>query len=666
MTVKYLFIIESPGKQKKIQSMLGNTFKVLSTKGHIADLPKKKIGINIKKDFEPVYEVYPEKKSLVSDIKKWAKKVDVVYLATDLDREGEAIAQRVVEVLPKNTTYKRVVYDSITKSAISKAIEEAGDMNDNLVQSAETRRILDRLVGYKCSFVTKQATGGTSAGRVQSATLRIFSEREKEIRNFVPEEFWPIEAELENSNKNKVIAFIKKPNKYKIKNKKQSDEICDKLKKLPIIVDKYETKEHKIKPYAPFTTSTLYQSASSILGWDSKLTASVAQKLYEAGKCSYIRSDSTFIVPEFINDIRSKIGDKFGQNYLPDKSYFYQNKKNAQEAHEAIRVIDVNEETYGQGNEKKLYELIWNRTVASQMKQMIQLRGKAEFECDNKKYILSSNGNKVLFDGWTKVWEYGSQTDNELPHLDIGEEMKLLKLTSNQHFTQPPPRYTDNSIIKEMEKRGIGRPSTYANTISVLLDRGYVEKQKKVLSATDKGIRVSDFLIESEFCFVDLNFTSEMEDDLDKIASAEKQRTDVLNVFWDRLKNDIENAKKIKEEKSISDYDCPKCKDIDRKGKLVLKHSRFGPFYVCQNQKEHDCDYKCQADRDGVPFEKEEKQKEYSEILCPNCKSPFTIRTSKKGNQYLGCDNFNKDKKCQGFYDLDGNKMVFTKKRKKK
>jgi DNA topoisomerase I len=660
---KYLVIIESPGKIKKIKSYLGKDYKILASYGHIMDLPAKGMNVDIKNEFKPTYKVSSDKKNVVKAIKEEAKKTDIVYLASDIDREGEKISQSISTILPKGTTFKRLRYNSITKNSILKAIEDAGEIDSALVDAYEARRILDRICGYRTSFITQQATGGRSAGRVQSAALRIIADREKEIQGFVPQEYWDIKALLERKNKDNVWAYLKKPDKLKVKNKKQADEICEVLKSNKIKVTKYDTKEVNVKAYAPFTTSTLYQATAGVLGWNSSKTAIAAQKLYEIGEISYHRTDSTYIVPDFISAIRDTVVDKYGDNYVPDKANTFSNKKSAQEAHEAIRVTDlVLERSSLGGDENKLYELIWKKTVSSQMASCRQLRGNAEFEC--KEYILAANGSKVVFDGWRRVWTYGKSEDTELPEFVVGEEVKLKDLTSEQKFTQPPPRYNDASIIKELEKRGIGRPSTFKSIISTLLDRSYVEREKKAFHATEMGVRVSDFLIEVDMCFIDLEFTQNLENELDQIANSEKCKLEVLTNFYNRLKSDCENATVIRNEKSMTDYPCKKCD-----GKLVLKHSKWGPFLVCEHRKnkENPCDYKCDADKSGKPKEREEKEIKYSDkYKCSNCNSYLVIRINKRGGEYLGCENW-KQTECQGFYSAEtGKKIEFKKKKWKK
>lgn len=658
---KYLVIVESPKKTGYIKKYLGKDYDVIASYGHIADLPVKKLSIDIKKDFEPTYEVSPDKKDTVKKIKEKAKKADIVYLMSDLDREGEAIAWHISRQLPKSTKIKRAVTGSITKQAVKDAIANAGDLDMDMVHSYECRRILDRLCGYKASFPTQQATGGKSAGRVQSAALRILAEREKEIQSFVPQEYWPIEVDLERKNGDRVTATIKVPKPLDIKTGDEADAILDILKQEKWAVSEYETKEKSTRAYPPFTTSTLYQSASSILGWGSKKTAGVAQSLYEQGSITYIRSDSTYIVPEMVCAMRSTIPVKYGNDYLPSKANVFSNKKNAQEAHEAIRATELATESVIGSDANRLYNIIWKRTVASQVANLVQFVGSAEFECD--KYIFGANGSKVVFDGWRKVWSYGNLSDSELPEFVVGEELKLIDARTEQKFTVPLPRYTESSLTKELEKRGIGRPSTYASIPNTLFSRGYIEKKKNTIYTTEMGIRVSDFLVGADFCFVDLEFTRSMENDLDRIANKEANKLDILNCFWNRLKSDLVNAKKKKEEDSLTDYDCPECN-----GKLVKKYSKYGEFLSCINRtnREKKCEYKCQI-KDGKPYEKPKVVLEESDYLCHNCNLPLIKRTSKKNWEYLGCRAWATDESCKGFFDKEtGEEIVFKKKKFKK
>lgn len=658
---KYLVIVESPKKTGYIKKFLGKDYDVIASAGHIADLPKKKISVSIKDDFKPTYEINSDKKEIVKKIKEKAQKAEIVYLMSDMDREGEAISWHISNYLPKGKTIKRAVTGSITKSAVQEAIKNAGDINMDMVYSYECRRILDRLCGYKASYPVTQATGGPSAGRVQSAALRILAEREKEVQSFIPQEYWPIEAELERESGERVVATIKVPKPLDIKTECAANEIIDVLKEEKWNVSKYDTKEKSNRAYPPFTTSTLYQAASSILGWGSKKTASVAQQLYESGSITYIRSDSTYIIPDFVEGIRSTANTKYGCNYTPIKANVFSNKASAQEAHEAIRITDTAVENTGAGDTRKLYEIVWRRTVASQMANMVQFAGSVEFECD--KYKFGVSGSRVIFDGWKKAWKYGSYSDSILPEFVVGEELKLIDVRTEQKFTQPPNRYTESSLTKELEKRGIGRPSTYASIPNTLFNRGYIEKKKNTIYTTDMGIRVSDFLIDVDFCFVDLDFTKNLEEDLDRIANHDACKLDILTCFWNRLKSDIENAKKKREDDSKTDFKCPECK-----GYLLKKHSKYGPFLACENRKNKtiECEYKCQIGEDGQPYEKPKVVLEDSDYNCPNCGDPLVKRKSKKNWEYIACRNW-KDDACKGFFDKDsGEKIEFKKKKYKK
>lgn len=654
---KKLVIIEAPGKLDKFRKSLGSGFDVLASVGHIADLPEKGLNVNIKKKFEPTYAVYPDKKDVVKQIVDKAKKADIVYLMMDEDREGTAIAWHISQQLPKGVEFKRATTGSITKSAIMKGIEEARGIDMDMVASYEARRILDRLVGYKCSYVTKQATGGSSAGRTQSAGLRILAEREKAIQGFNPVEYWPIQAELLTEKFDKIIADIKKPKPLDISTKEEATKIIDRLKKGPVLVSKYDKKEVKQQSYAPFTTSTLYQSAV-MFGWKTDKTASIAQKLYEAGAITYHRTDSTFIVPEFLTSIKNHVVSAYGKEYSPSKPNSWTKKKGAQEAHEACRVTDleVTEFSSGDNDQRRLYEVIWKRTVASQMSDTKTLRINAEFSCDG--YVLGASGARIIFDGWRKVWDYGGIEEAELPEIVVGEEVKVIDIKTEKKKTQPPPRYNDRSFIKALEDAGIGRPSTYASIPKTLQARKYIEN-KKSITTTDLGLKVNDFLVSVNFCFSDISFTSKMEEKLDEIANKSTTKLEVLQEFWERLRGDIDNAKKITKDSSTTEHDCPKCKESKREAKLVLKHSRYGSFLSCQNynDKENKCDYKADVGKNGEPVEKVVKEKVYSDIPCPKCESRLVVRQSRKGDM-LGCEKF---PSCQGLYDTDGNEIVFKK-----
>ena len=639
---KYLVIVESPSKATKIGQYLGKDYYVMASKGHVIDLPAKGLNVDIKKNFEPHYEIMEDKVDTVAKIVSEAKKAEIVYLMSDPDREGEAIAFHISNHLPKNTVFKRATTNSITKEAVKKAIDEASDINIPLVDSYEARRILDRLVGYKCSYLTQSATGGKSAGRVQSAALRALSDREKEIKAFVPQEYWDINAEVLTQKKDKILTRLTKPEKMEVSNEEKANTIVSYLTKKTASVSKYETKEVPSSPYAPFTTSTLQQTAATVLGWSQDKTMSVAQALYENSFITYMRTDSPYIEPATIAGLRTEIQGRFGPKYLPDKTNYYAPKsKNAQEAHEAIRPTHVEVEQINEleSDHKKLYNLIWRRTVASQMEKSRSLSASVRFAVGP--YELGANGNTLIFDGWKKVWQYALSDDTLLPVLNVGDKCEIIDVSSEQKFTQPPSRYSKSSITKLYEETGIGRPSTYASITKTLIARKYIDLLKNSYQVTALGLKVSEFLEKSGFCFIDLDFTSKMEEKLDRITNKEAKKLDTLSEFWERLQKDITNAKSLKANASQTDFPCPKCKNM-----LALKHSKFGPFFACSEQKE--CGYTAIVGPDGEP--KEKPPKEYGSEPCQLCSAKMVKRNSKMGG-FFGCEKF---PTCRGMRNLQG------------
>jgi DNA topoisomerase-1 len=639
---KYLVIVESPSKATKIAQYLGKDYYVMASKGHIADLPSKGLNVDLKKNFKPHYEVMEDKVDVVAKIVSEAKKAQAVYLMSDPDREGEAIAWLISQQLPSGTQFFRAKTNSITDTAVKQAIDEADQINMDLVDAFEARRILDRLVGYKCSYLTQSATGGKSAGRVQSAALRALSDREKEIKSFVPQEYWDIGAELLTTNKDKIWTRLTKPEKMDVSNEDKAKQIVAALTKKTAVVSKYDTKEVFSSPYAPFTTSSLQQTAATILGWSQDKTMSVAQALYENSFITYMRTDSPYIEPGTISALRTEIQTRYGKKYLPDKANFYASKaKNAQEAHEAIRPTHVEVEQIDEleSDHKKLYKMIWQRTVASQMERSKSLGVSARFTVGS--YELGANGSSLLFDGWKKVWHYALSDDTLLPVLNIGDKCDIIDVSSEQKFTQPPSRYTKSSITKLYEETGIGRPSTYASITKTLLARKYIELLKNSYQVTDLGLKVSDFLQKSGFCFIDLDFTSKMEEKLDRITNKEAKKIDTLTEFWDRLQKDITNAKTLKVDASQTNFPCPKCKNM-----LALKHSKFGAFFGCTDKKE--CGYTAIVGPDGEP--KEKPPKEYGSEPCQLCGSKMVKRNSKMGG-FFGCEKF---PSCRGMRNLQG------------
>jgi len=649
-----LVIIESPGKLKSYRKYLPANYNVLASVGHIYDLPPKDIGVDIDNNFTPTFVVMKGKEDTLKEIKSAAAKADEVLIATDPDREGAGIGWNIAQNLPKGKKVKRIKTQSITKAGIETAISQATDLSTekNLVEAFNTRRILDRICGWKTSFLVKRATGGTSAGRTQSAGLRVLAEREKEIAAFVPEEYWPIWADLLREQGNdRILAFIKKPNERDIKNGEEAQKIVDVIKKGPAIVSKFEKKEIATRANAPFTTSTMYQAAGGAFGWKSDKTASVAQSLYEAGVITYHRTDSTFLVPEFVTAVREMILSEYGKPYVPTAINSFGVSKNAQEAHEACRVTNLANKDYlsGTSDEAKLYKMIWKRSVSCQMSELRKLAISAEFKV--QEYLLSATGSKLLFDGWRKVWDYGDITDTMLPELVVGEKFKVLDVKTEQKFTEPPPRYNERSFIKKLEQEGIGRPSTYAAIPKTLSARQYIDNGKNII-VTPLGMKVNDFLAEHGFCFAEIQFTAGMEEKLDDIATNKKNKIDVLNEFWNRLKTDIDKAKTFKKDKILTTFKCLACDNF-----LEKKTSRYGDFYGCSTYPK--CKETYLIGEDGNPVKK--KPKEYAEFECPKCKKKMIKRQGKYGDFY-GCSGF---PKCKTMCDLEG-KMIETKKSFKK
>ena len=663
---KYLMIVESPNKVHTISSFLSKDYNVVATVGHVVDLPADELAVDIKNDFKPTFKTISGKEQIIKDIIFAAKKADMVYIATDPDVEGHGIGLNIYNLLPSGTKAKRVKYEEITKKIVLDAIANATKMEDDryIYDAYETRRVLDRIAGYKTSWTVKQATGGPSAGRVQSAGLRILVELEKEIRAFIPEIYWPIEAELLSPSKEKIIAMIKTPKPLDIKTQEQANKIIDSFKKGPIKVSKFDKTNADANPQPPFTTSTLLQAASGFLGFGVDKTTQLAQSLFTKSAVTYIRTDSVTLSDDALKEIRAYISNNYKPNYAMSKSVFYANKgKNVQGSHECIRptAIANTAPTGLTPDEQKLYDMIWKRSVACQMAPAKYLRTSAEFSCD--KNILAANGSKELFDGFRKVWTYTDASDTYLPELSVGDKVDLLSIKTEKKETQPPSHYSEASFIKEIERRGIGRPSTYKTIVQTLQDRKYVDKKGKSLSATNLGINVVDFLIKSDICFVDITFTEKLENDLDDIANQKKTKLEVLTAFWDRLKNDLKNTKDVKNDMSKTTVKCPECLKNNVESYLVKRHSRFGEFLSCPLYKKDKsgCNYIVNLDKNGNIVEKKKQEIKESTFDCPNCGEKLIIRISKANKEYLACKNW-KDKKCAGFYGMDAKKMEFKKK----
>lgn len=644
----YLIIIESPGKIKKFKQVLGSEYEIVPTLGHFVDLPVNKFSVDIKNGFKPKFEI--QKTDVAKSLRTHAKSAKEIFIMTDEDREGAGIAFEVYETIKDYTKAKiwRSTTNSITKEGITKAIKNPLLIQEDSKKNEAflARRILDRICGYKTSFLTFQSTGGKSAGRVQSAMLRIIVEREQEIQHFVPEEYWILTAQFSSPKKERYTGVL--TDKIKVPDKKTATEIYEKVIKGNPLITLVETKETPVNPLPPFTTLPMIASASSILGFTAKRTMSTAQDLYTEGKITYHRSDSPTMDPEAITSIRSFVQSEYGTDYLPSFPNIYHAKKGAQEAHECCRPTDINANPILEGDHKKLYDLIWKRAVASQMTPGLDRRIKVVTTVSDYDFI--SNGITHLFDGFRKCWNYSTSDELILPELQKGDKPILLVLDKDQNFTQAPPRYSDASLSKTAEKLMISRPATFERSIGTLLNRKYIIQKKKSFQPTETGIKVVDFLKEANICFIDLDFTKNMEEQLDEIQEGKKNKVDLLTDFWNRLKADIENAKTIKQQKQVTNYVCPKCGSY-----LLLKHSKFGPFYSCQNYKKSGgCSYMANVAENGDPIEKVLKDKkniEYMDFVCNKCGFKMIKRKGKYG-EFAGCEKF---PKCNCTADLYGN-----------
>ena len=680
---KSLVIVESPAKAKTINRYLGPDYEVQASMGHIRDLPSKGLNVDIEHDFEPTYDIMPGKKRVVTQLKAAAKKCDKLYLATDLDREGEAIAWHLAEILgvPEDRTY-RVIFNAITKSAIQEAFAEPGRINTDKVMAQQARRVLDRIVGYEISpLLWKKVTRGLSAGRVQSVAVKIIVEREREIRAFKPEEYWLIPAVfttelgsnyqpqwldfmtpkgadgkgptveqqsqwLAEHNAFKAELFKISDTKFKAANEEEALRIFRELERAPFKISDIETKESVSKASPPFITSTLQQAAANRLGFTAKRTMAVAQQLYEGidlgsmgslGLITYMRTDSTHLSGEALGEVRNYIQHQFGPKYLPEKPNFYAAGKSAQQAHEAIRPTDVDltpQEIRQQLTDEqfKLYDLVWRRFVACQMEparwDVTTLTITAQTGAGVATYKAS--GRRLVFDGYSRVWPTSS-SEQQLPPTQVGQELATVDIHPEQHFTKPPARYTEASLVKALEKEGIGRPSTYAPIISTIQDRGYVEQKDRKFYSTDLGEVVTDKLNEYFPRIMDIAFTRQMEEQLDKIEDQHLDWVRVLKEFYGPFKENLKTAtaemKHAKAEATPSEYNCPDCGR-----QLFYKFGKNGRFLSCSGYPE--CKFACPCDKEGRMM-----QDEVSEHKCPNCGKPM-IRKSGRFGAFLGCSDY--------------------------
>lgn len=575
-----LLIVESPSKAKTISKYVGSDYKVVASVGHVRDLPKSnKKAVDIEKGFKPHYEISKGKEKVIAEIQSLAKKADEIYLATDPDREGEAIAWHIAEAVDLSKP-KRVVFHEITKDAVLEALKHPRLIDQNLRRAQEARRVLDRLVGYDLSgLIWKKVRYGLSAGRVQSPALRIIMEREREIRAFIPETFWVITADTETTKKDKILfTCAEEP-----REKKEVEKIIEKGNAEKWQITDVKETEVARNPRPPFITSTIQQSASSRLGFSPSRTMSAAQKLYEAGHITYMRTDSTNLSTLAQGQIAKYIKKEYGDSYLTPRVYATKSK-NAQEAHEAIRPTNFEKTEAGlTDDQKKLYQLIWARTVSSQMTPAKTLRTKISANTiSNSLPEFSANGARILFDGWLKADQQARSEDIILPKVSIGDNLNLLKLTTHEKQTEPLGRYSEAGLVKELEKRCIGRPSTYASIIRTLEERGYTTKEGKALKPTDTGDVVSTFLEANFMDYINDTFTAEMEDKLDDIARGEREYEETLEKFYKPFHKDVKAKEKTAKITNMGDapeeFKCPLC------GKaMVWKLGRGGKFMSCEN-----------------------------------------------------------------------------------
>lgn len=637
-----LVIVESPAKAKTISKYLGKNFVVEASMGHVRDLPKSQLGVNIEENYNPKYITIRGKGDLLDKLRKLAKKSERIYLATDPDREGEAISWHLANVLKIDDAEKcRIEFNEITKNAVQNSIKNPREINKDLVDAQQARRILDRLVGYEISpILWKNVKWGLSAGRVQSAALNLICDREDEISKFEPKEYWTIDCLLQKEkNKFKVKLHSIDGKKAEVNNEEESTSILKEIKNGEFKVSKIKKSVKNKNPMAPFTTSTLQQEAYRKLNFQTKRTMSVAQQLYEGievkghgtlGLITYMRTDSVRVSQDAQNAALDFVENSYGKDYVPQTPRIYKGKKNIQDAHEAIRpsYIEITPEIAKKSlkdEQYKLYSLIWNRFIASQMASA-QLNSYG-IEVGNGRYNFRASGSTVKFDGFMKVYEYVTEEEEEstkLPELLDGEILKLNKADGNQHFTQPPARFTEASFVKVLEEKGIGRPSTYVPTISTLLQRKYVEREKKNLIPTELGQIVNNIMEEYFNQIVDVEFTAGMEGKLDNIEEGSETWSKVVDEFFTPLKTSIEIAEKeiskITIEDKVSDVPCDKCGRL-----MVIKRGRYGEFLACPGYP--DC-------KNTKPIVEE------VEAPCPVCGGKVLLKRSKKGRKFYGCSNY--------------------------
>ena len=638
-----LIIVESPAKANTIKKFLGGSTKVVASMGHIRDLPKSKLGVNIENDFEPEYINIRGKGDLIKSLKNEAKKAKKIYIATDPDREGEAIAWHLAYILnQEKEKITRVTFNEITKSAVKKAIKEPRNIDLNLVDAQQARRVLDRIVGYKISpILWKKVKRGLSAGRVQSVAVKLIVDREEEIEKFIPEEYWNIYANLQDKETKKEFQakfYGENGKKQEIHSEDEVQKILKTIEKAKYIVDDIKKSEKKRNPAPPFTTSTMQQEASRKLGFTLKKTMTIAQGLYEGvkipekgtvGLITYMRTDSTRISEEARAIAKEQITKDYGDEYYENR--YYKAKKDSQDAHEAIRptYIDINPEEIKDALSKdqyKLYKLIYNRFMASQMSAAIY--DTMSVTIDANGYTFKANGQTLKFKGFMTLYVEGTDSKEEekegmLPDIKEKEELKLVKIDPKQSFTEPPPRYTEASLVKTLEEKGIGRPSTYSPTITTILDRRYIEKEQKQLSPTELVKILNKILIENFTDVINVEFTAEIESEFDEIAEGKEPWKNMIREFYGPFEKELEKVEKELEKvelvEEVSDVPCEKCGRM-----MVYKYGRYGKFLACPGYPE------CKNAKPII---------ETIEEPCPKCGGTIQVRKTKKRRKYYICEN---------------------------
>lgn len=663
--MKSLLIVESPAKVRTLSKFLGKDFIIKASVGHVKDLPKNDLGVDVNNKFTPTYVVIEGKEEILKELKRAARKADRVFLAPDPDREGEAIAWHIAEELNGDSPkVLRVEFNEITERAVTEAIKRPRRIDMNLVNAQQARRVLDRLVGYRLSpLLWRKVRRGLSAGRVQSVALRLVVEREREIKAFKPEEYWSITATLEGKEPPQFEArlFQIEGQKAEVKNEAEAKGVVDDLEGRVFIVKEVDKKKRKRSPAPPFITSTLQQEAARKLRFTAKKTMLIAQQLYEGlelgsegsvGLITYMRTDSVRVASEAQQEARDFIVKEFGKEYIPSKIPVYKSKKSAQEAHEAIRPTSVfrtpqSVKDYLTRDQYRLYTLIWNRFVASQMSPA--LLEQTSVDIGVGRYIFRATGTVIKFQGFMSLYTEGiddaTEEDRKLPDLKEGETLKVLSILPRQHFTQPPPRYTEATLVKELEARGIGRPSTYATILSTIQERKYVEKSDGRFRPTELGIVVNDLLVDRFSDVMDYNFTAKMENNLDKIEEGAHKWYNIVMDFYKPFERDLEEAMKnlgrVKPEETPTDQVCEKCGRT-----MVIKWGRHGRFMACSGFPE--CKNTKPIERQDTGEGAKVAESEKTEEKCEKCGSPMVIKTGRFG-KFLACSKYPECKTTRPF-----------------